>query len=181
MKKDQLEQFISDNRAEFDEAIPSLGVWANIDKALETGKPVQKKRFWKLSRIAVAASFLIIAGIALGYVMATPDAHPIAHTEISKDYQDMSAYYERQLQDKTAKLVSYQHQDSSIDRDLEQFDQVLEELKEELQNVPKGTEEKVIHAMIQSYQAKIMLLDRVLEQLNHVNHPKNNDNGSVKL
>ena len=154
MKKDNLEQFISDNRAAFDDATPNLKVWANIDKAMEKESPQKKTTWWRSPRVAVAALALVIASTALGYFMGQPTAQaPLAY-EFTEDFEDMRAFYERQLQDKTVRLASYQHTDASLQQDLAQFDEIMEELKSELQEAPKGSEEKIINAMIQNYQAK---------------------------
>ncbi len=182
MKKDNLEQFISDNRADFDNAIPSLKVWANIDKALDQKEKPIAIAWWRKTRVAAAAAVLILAGIGLGFFLGNNRSQAALASEMSAEYTDMMAYYERQLQDKTVRLASYQYDAVAVNQDLGSIDEAMNELKQELQHVEKGNEEKVIHALIQNYQAKILVLDRVLQQLNYSEKTtKNNNDGSVKL
>ena len=184
MKKDNLEQFITNNRDAFDDATPNLKVWANIDKALEGNQPNKKKKaiWWRASRVAAAAFVLIVAGTALGYFIAQPQGQTDMASQFSEEFQDTRAFYERQLQDKTVRLASYQHNDLSVKQDLDQFDEVMKELRLELEEAPKGSEEMIINAMIQNYQAKLYVLDRVFQQLNSSKKStKNNDNGTISL
>lgn len=182
MKKDNLEKFITENRSVFDNETPNLKIWANIDKALESQQQQPKIPWWRNSRVAAAAIMLIVASSALGYFLAPKSENSVIAYEYSEEFQDMTSFYERQLQDKTARLVSYEHQDKSVQQDIEQFDKAMAELELEIQNAPKGSEEIIINAMIQNYQAKVFILNRVLQQLNSSNqHLKKKKNGTVNL
>jgi hypothetical protein len=56
-------------------------------------------------------------------------------------------------------------QPAEVRADLEQLDKAMEELRLELANVPPGNREQVVRAMIENYQAKLIILKRVLERL----------------
>ena len=63
-----------------------------------------------------------------------------------------------------ATLASYR-QDGFVRADFQELDAIYEELKQELEKAPAGNEEQVIQAMINNYQTKIEILERVLEKV----------------
>jgi uncharacterized membrane-anchored protein YhcB (DUF1043 family) len=161
MPQDRLEEFIVVHRKDFDDAIPSLKVWAEIDSHLDKVKPMRRRKAWMYTRIAAAVVFLLIAGGVIGNFITADKNQPVA---LSPELQEMEAFYSQQFQKKYAQLTSL-YQDETIENDLSQVDVFLEELKQELATAPKGSEERIIENLIQSYQLKIQILDRVLERI----------------
>ncbi len=161
MPQDHLEEFIIRHREDFDGAIPSLKVWAEIDNQLEKQVPFRRKKVWMYSRIAAAVVFLLIAGGVIGNFITADTNQPVA---LNPELQEMEAFYSQQFQKKYTQLTSLYH-DESIENDLGQIDVFLEELKQELAKAPKGSEERIIENLIQSYQLKIQILDRILERI----------------
>ena len=93
---DNLEQFINDNRADFDDAVPSLKAWAEIDKAISS----QKAKFITLRKVlAIAASvvILIVAGASFGAFMSngSNDNLTAQLSEIAPDFVEAEQYYQR--------------------------------------------------------------------------------------
>ncbi|MDX1665605.1 MAG: hypothetical protein R3350_00160, partial [Saprospiraceae bacterium] len=68
-------------------------------------------------------------------------------------------------------LAAYS-EEPSVMRDLDQVDLVVEELKSELKNAPEGREEQIIANLILSYQAKLEILERVLNRVQMHNKRK---------
>jgi len=79
-----------------------------------------------------------------------------------------------------AKLVSYEQADV-VRPDLQQLDEMFKELTQELENAPKGTEEAIINAMIKNYQAKVDILNRVLEKVEAVNAPQKTTEDEISI
>jgi len=101
--------------------------------------------------------------------------------EVSREVEDMKAYYETEIKNKEAQLVQYNER-KNIAPDLAQIDQHLEELMEELKSVPAGSEEQVINAMINSYQVKAAILEKVLENLKNTKSQTNkNDSDETNI
>lgn len=170
--KDNLEKFIQENRQEFDREIPSLKVWAAIDKELNTdskAEPTGKtRRMWRYAWIAASVAFLLTSGAFIGMQMAGNSQSEIASlSDVSSEYAEMEVYYQSQIQEKVAQLARYD--DQTVTKDLEQVDEFMKELQEELKESPKGNEEKIINAMIDNYQTKINILERVLERIQSSN------------
>lgn len=166
---DRLEEFINNNRAEFDDAIPSLKVWARLDKALEQQQDRKHSGPWKLMRVAAAVLVLLtlggIGGLYLGKMQNSVSTEQVAN--ISPEAAEAERYYTQQFQEKYQQLAKYSAV-NNLESDFEQIDKATQELKKELLNVPKGNEEQVVRNLIQSYQLKLQLLERVLERVQAV-------------
>jgi hypothetical protein len=60
------------------------------------------------------------------------------------------------------------------------MDQAMTELKDELKNAPKGKEEEIVATMIQTYQTKVAILERVLEYMRQAK-PQNSKSTSNEI
>ena len=165
MRKNTIENFIEKNRAEFDDAMPSLKVWAEIDKALESNKS-KGLRLWHVVRVAAAVVLLLVSGALIGnYLNYNSQASAMTELEeLNPEYAEMVQYYTDQFNTKYQRLVSLNAAEN-VKEDLDQVDEVMEELKAELQVAPAGSEEQIIASLILSYQTKVEILERVLERI----------------
>lgn len=182
MQRDFLEQFISDNREAFDQSTPSLKVWAGIDKTLETGKPQAKRMvLWPKARIAAAIVALVAIGAVMGsYLTRVNDQQAVASAELaSPELMEAEQYYNNEVQKRYSQLANYKY-DKSVDQDLQQIDQIMNELRADLAEVPKGMEEEIISNLIKSYQTKIRILERVLDRTQS-NHSKTSKSSSDEV
>lgn len=165
MHRDSLEKFILENRASFDEAIPSLSVWADIDKRLNV-RQHRRITLWRSLRMAAAvAALLFIGGLGGYYLSNTGEREEVATIEErSPEYAEIARYYEQQIDEGIQQLARFQ-QGEAVSEDFQQIDKTMEELKRELQYAPKGQEEQIIENLIQSYQTKVQILERVLDRI----------------
>ncbi len=170
MKNDQLEKFILDNREAFDDAVPSLDVWAAIDCEVHPGPKVRWK-VWKTLRIAAAVAVLLVIGAVGGRYLSQPLSQNIADIiqDVNPEFLEAEQFYQGQIQQKVAQLTGFDGKEDVL-ADLKQLDQVQKELKKELQNAPKGKEQEIVETLIQNYQIKIAILERVLERVNQENN-----------
>lgn len=164
---DPLEHFIRHNREAFDEEIPDLKVWANI-----AGKTPVKARIvhinWQRTFIRAAASVaLLVTGLGLGIWYArSGDTPAMAMGDVSSEYAELEQHYQRDIAGKQQKLATFTgSQPAEVHEDLEHLDLVMNELRQELANVPAGNRQQVVRAMIENYKAKASILERVLERL----------------
>jgi len=161
---ENLEKFILENRADFDQEVPPLKVWAHIDRELDAKKPV--RIVWmKYVRVAAAAAVLIAVSCYIGFQAGSQVETAQALSDFSPEHAEMERYFNEKINEKMAKLVSYQ-QDEHVRPDLQELDLVYDELKAELKEAPMGGEQKVIEAMINNYQTKLDILEHVLEKVN---------------
>lgn len=161
---ERLEKFVIQHQAEFDAEVPSLKVWANIDKQLEQ-KAAKHRPLWKIARIAAAVVILLGIGSVIGANL-TQNTSESASTlaEVAPEYAELESYYQNQINHKIQQLASYQH-DGYVQEDLRQLDEVFSELRQELEIAPRGAEEQIIKMMIKNYETKVSILERVLEKI----------------
>ncbi len=161
---DNLERFILENRESFDNEVPGLRVWAGIDKHLEH-RPSPRIVWMKRLRIAASVALLLMAGGAAGAYLAGPSSSKVKSlADISPEHAEMERYFNTQIQDKMALLASYE-QNAYVKEDIRELEALYEQMKLELSNAPEGAQEKIIQAMINNYQTKIDILERVLEKV----------------
>ncbi len=160
---DYLEKFIRENRSSFDTEVPSLKVWANIDRKLD--RKGQPKYVWMRRLSAVAAvAILVVVACVIGFKMGASSAEAKSLADISPEHAEMERFFNDQIQEKMAQLVSYK-QDDFVRADFQELDAIYNELQQELEKAPNGAENQVVQAMINNYQTKIEILEQVLEKV----------------
>ncbi len=183
MQHDKLEQFIQDNREAFDFGAPSLKVWADIDVALEVKKG-KVFSLWRVVGIAATVALLLVAGGVIGSMLTQQTAPvKIASLEsIDPELAKIEDYYQQEFKEKYKVLASVPH-DESIDEDIEQINKSMEELRKELVNAPRGTQQRIVENLIQTYKLKVQLLERVLQRLQTdkatISKPKDDEKISI--
>ncbi len=172
--KDNLEQFIADHREDFDSEIPNLKVWAQIDKQLDQRPRNKRLLMWKMAGIAAAMALLLTVGAVIGVQFNSSGGGAVAAEGLNAEIDEVETYYKDQIKEKTARLASLNYTGATtINADLEQLEELFTELKEELEEAPKGSEEQIINAMINNYQIRVDILERVLENLESTNQKTN--------
>lgn len=174
MNKDNLEQFIRERRTAFDDKEPPRMAWDKIQQGLNKDNKVPRRiSLWKFTRIAAAVIFLIGMGVVIGRQSTTADSDLAYAEEHFPEFAEAKTYYEMEVNEHLARLASYSY-DSGLEDDMQQLDTFMEELKSELEIAPKGSEGKIIQAMISNYQTKLDILDRVLKSVENTNTDKIN-------
>ncbi|PHN04743.1 hypothetical protein [Flavilitoribacter nigricans] len=164
--QDNLEQFVRTNREAFDDARPSLKVWADIDRALDQKKsrPFQWR---KILKSAAAVLLLLLAGGLIGHQISRgTEENTAAETlaRISPELAELEAHYNQQINAKFAKLANYPQRET-VKADLAQIDETMEELRNEIVKAPAGMEKEIVTNLLRSYQLKVQILERVLERI----------------
>ena len=169
---DPLECFIFEHRDEMDLAIPDLRVWGNIEQTVPARSATIVVRVdWQRRLLRAAASVaLLVTGMGLGLWYAghseAGQSGGMAMGEVSAEYRELEGYYQRDIAGKQEKLATFTgNQPDEIESDLVQMDKAMEELRQELADVPPGNREQVVRAMIENYKAKAAILQRVLQSL----------------
>ena len=161
---ERLEKFVIQHRSEFDSEVPSLKVWAEIDKKLEK-KSAKKRSLWGFVRAAAAVVILLGVGSIIGAQLSDSSLDSTSTlAEVAPEYAELESYYHQQINQKIKQLASYQH-DGYVQEDLRQLDEVFAELRQELEIAPRGAEKQIIQMMIENYESKINILERVLEKI----------------
>jgi len=181
MTKDKLEQYILNNKEEFDTLEPSLGLWEGIDKIefkKEPGKFAIRNLRW-VTRIAAAVLIFIGSYYFHDYrsqqkqishtVSVTDDDVQLYNTLVEAEY-----YYTARIGVETEKFYKLAGGNSllrdEIQSELKELDNEFNELKEDLKD--NADNEEIIAAMIQNYRLKLSILQEMMLQLQQVKKEK---------
>jgi hypothetical protein len=173
MKTDQLEDFIRENRDQFDTLEPAPDMWGRIQKAQE--KPTIKPwRSITAKAAAVAAIFMLgyLFSLWIGQqgsqellteeaVETTPEI--IMFKEARIYYSSLISDREKQLFDLTADNKQLQEE---IKEEFMQLDHSFKSLENDLTDQVAG--EEILEAMIQHYRLKLDMLEDILSQIKSV-------------
>ena len=166
---DNLEKFIANNRDEFDSEQPSLDVWARLNDALEEEQPKSTRivslRFYAL--MVAAACFLLFAGAFFSYKYWVPkeiNELVLSVEELAPEYSEEIAIIEQQVNVKLNSLANYESA-HTVQDDMLQLDYAFNELLKELETVPYHRRAIVMTAVIENYQTKLNILDKVLKEV----------------
>ncbi len=188
MKRDNLENFITQHRAEMDTAHPPLHLWAAIERRLDENSttaaapaPEKVVRLRLLSKLRLAAGIaaLLVTGFVAGLYIANQPANAMTYIErVNPDFRDAEQYYNAQIQDKLHQLAAYQSENQAVTEDLAQVDAIMAELRRELASAPAGAEEQIVAELIRSYRTKVAILEKVLDSIHahHTNQSKTQQN-----
>ncbi len=163
-----LERFICENRESFDTEVPDLRVWSEVSKEIPLAKAKVIPLHWQRHLMRFAASIaLLVVGLSAGIWYArSSDNTGMSMADVSPEYAEIEQYYEHDITDKKDKLAMFTgSQSADVLQDLDQLDRIMEDLRQELANVPPGNRQQVVRAMIENYKAKTAILQRVLEHL----------------
>ncbi|MFK7813471.1 MAG: hypothetical protein AB8B59_13340 [Maribacter sp.] len=166
---DNFEKHIRENTSEFDEHKTDRSkMWANISKELEMEKP-KVIPLWKSPKLRIAATFLILLGLAgfigmqvLGSISSTETQYA------SKELLDIDMHY-KGLVSYQVKLVQNSPNLSEDDKTeflsfMDELDAEYAQLRLEMQN--NLDNERVLEAIVSNYKQRIELIEKLLKQIN---------------
>ena len=180
---DNLENFIRENRADFDREVPDLAVWGKIAESLPPvavpATRTVRMQWWKR---AVAAVLLLAIGASLGILVVSGSGKDRIESlaDISPEYAETERYFNQSVENKKAKLAAYDRI-TDVESDLAQIDEVLAELTAELNKAPDTNREQIIDAMIRNYRAKMEILDVVLRKVEDADSQKNIESNDISI
>lgn len=183
----KLEEFIKDNRNDLDEATPSFKIWERLEQELdaqEEQKVVGKShlkvvssarkttrlrvlRYAKYASIAAVGLVLLLVGGVIGSRWTATQGASLAEvslSDVSDEYAEVEQHYAQQVNLKIEELKKRDFDQSILD-DIAELDEAFQELKQELGKTGSFSDEEIILAMVENYQMKIEILERVLERM----------------
>jgi len=157
---DHLEKFISQNKGQFDDRNPNPAIWNEIESRLP-GHQARRISIWKITSAAAVGLVLILSGVITGMRVNNSQAGMTAEYV---EFQEAKQYFGNQLQQRVSALSAYDA-DPDVYNDLEELQQVYDQLTTELEDGLAPNQNDIIQALIQNYQTRIDLLERVLSRL----------------
>lgn len=168
--KDELEDFIRNNREAFDDKEPSEKVWRNVSASLG----LRRTSVWNSLTMwrAAAVIFMVLSGYLL--IPKTPGATSAgdsiaANKSATKDkssaeFDDVERFYFRQISEKVEMIDEFQKSEglNGFTHDFQQLEAMYNVLKEEMKTSPS---QKVKDALVLNLLVRIDLLNQQLHKL----------------
>ena len=173
MKQD-VEQYLKENRLKLDSEQPDDSkIWRGIQGGLKTKKEFRNNGFWK-----IAAIFLL--GILTTYVVVKETSEEnvvvISLGDISPELGQKEAEYKRVVDQKWAEIKPLSEEEIKqfgfLLDELDELDKIYKSYENDLHSV--GENEQIINVLLDYYQKKLQLLNRLsLEIQKQKNHENN--------
>jgi predicted CopG family antitoxin len=163
---DRLEEFVRQNREQFDTREPDPSIWLRIQP--ERTPAVKERRSMRWLRVAAAVA-MIFAGSAAGiYFLTGGKAEADQYSsELYREIRETEQYYNQEVSQRYEELRPYLVGDPAAEEmlrtDMTELDEVYAELKKDLKDNASNPE--VIEAMILNYRVKLEILEDLLNQL----------------
>lgn len=159
--RDQLEDFIRQNRNAFDDKEPSEKVWKNIESSL----PEKSGSLWNSLLLWRAAAVVFMA---LSIYLMIPEKGDLknksALTRQATEFNDVEAFYFKQISEKVEMIDEFQKNEglNGFTQDFQQLEAMYMVLKEEMKISPSV---KVKDALVLNLLVRIDLLNQQLHKL----------------
>lgn len=164
---DQLDNFIQQNRDDFEMYEPSPGLWDKIEKT-----PQRRSIIPQWSKYAISAMVVFALGFGLGQFSDNEKTPEINYAPGQVKVIESEYYYQTKINEQMQELQPYFKEEprlrTDIESDFDELDTYCRELKEDLQD--NINNEFVIEALIKSYQTKLDILEALHQQLTQEYH-----------
>lgn len=172
MNKRSIEEYIKENKREFDFKTPSDQLWARIDAGLDKEKVKKKLRmpFW----FGIAASLMLIMTITFIYTSRKGGNQDLEIADINPAYGKKEMKFASLIEEKKDSLQVYAKKNpvlyAKFNADLRELDGEYEKLKKELQNSPN--QNVVVKAMVKNLELQLQVINQQLSIINEVDQYK---------
>jgi len=186
MKEDRLEQFIAENRDQFDLYDPDEKVWKEVSKTIH-----KKQRFtnwktvvWRAAAVIVifAASFMFWEYMNNSDMLMGRQEKKLQNLEIP-ELREAEIYYTNMVDNRLEELTPLIQQDpelqNELNNDLSELDSIYTELQKDL--VDNIANDEVVEAMIQNYRLKLEILEDLLEKLQETSKNEENEKNELEI
>ncbi|MFC2098709.1 hypothetical protein ACFLTA_08140 [Bacteroidota bacterium] len=185
--KDRLEQFISENRDQFDLHEPDEKLWAGIESSVQ-----QKKTFrigWKAVMWRAAAVLIIFGASFVLQEFLHQRRDVVSERTGSKilkeipELQEAKIYYTSLLDDKIRQIEPLIDENpelgETLQQDLSELDSIYNELQKDLRD--NIANDEIVEAMIQNYILKIQILEDLLEYMEETSKNNDDENATFEI
>lgn len=156
--KDQLEDFIRQNKAAFDDKEPSDKTWTIISKKLFT-----RTSLWNSVTVWRAAAVLLLGVCVYLAVPRLQDKQERA--QVLSEFKDVESFYISQIANKVELIEDFRGEEAGLNgftHDFKQLEAMYEVLKEEMKARPS---QKVKDALVLNLLVQIDLLNQQLHKI----------------
>ncbi len=170
---DKLEEFIHKNRNAFNDAYPSLKIWSDIEKDLDRSEGGYRKGSSWIKNLLTGLVVIAVSAALVLFIILKPKAS-VEKNFLFAELESMEHYYELEV----GKMIKNVGNDINIleNPDLQEIEKSIAEIKEELGDIPEGSEELALKALFESYHTKLFIIERILENYEQYHSQTRNQN-----
>lgn len=175
--KDNLKHIFNELEGQFDIEEPTIGHFNRFEKKLNSNNVKPRSTFKLFSKIAVAASIILLVGIWIGQSFNSNSGMELA--QVSSEMEETQSYFVTTIQKELATIENERTTDTEelINDALEQLKILETQYKKLSVELKESTEDKrIIYAMISNFQKRIDLLQSLLQQIENVKQLKSQNN-----
>ncbi|MBC7743859.1 MAG: hypothetical protein H7096_02015 [Flavobacterium sp.] len=181
----RLEDFIRDNKKDFNDAVPPDGLWEKIGKKLEeqNSSRLKNAKVVKLSlilQIAASVSIVIAASMFL-WQYQYKQATDLANIDPALARQQL--HYASVIEIKRSELRSLEKEEPQLynefSSEIRKMDESYQRLVKDLPESPN--QEETVKAMIQNLQTQTEVLNQQLIVIKQINDSKKQDNETQSI
>ncbi|MDB5032543.1 hypothetical protein [Mucilaginibacter sp.] len=177
----RLEDFIINNREEFDDLEPGANLWSKIDKKIPAQK-LTAKTFSFAFVLRVAASVIVIMGVCFGAYLYNQKKQTISLAAINPEYAKQQVHYASMIANQRSELKTIAKSDPQLYKEftteIAKMDSTYKKLNKDLATSPN--QEAVLRAMIRNLQVQTEVLNQQLNVIEQFNEFKNQQKNEVK-
>lgn len=173
--RDDIEKFITEHRAAFEDAVPSQNIWENLEKSLPAAEiPVRLKKATVIRRLSrsgkrwISAAAVLFIGIFLAAFIRTYQVKSnMADHAIPTDLRDAQAYYESKIDFKIKEIKAIPSRGQATDTSLLHLfgerDAEYDRIRKDLHNNPGNPHVRA--AFVEYYRSRLEVLNRIEDHL----------------
>ena len=182
--EERLQQFIRDNKREFDSAEPPADLWNRIERGLDAGDAKNRRsgrviKLRTLLQIAASITVIIAAGIFL-WQYQYKQAVDLANIDPNLAKQQM--HYTSVIEDKRTELKRIEKEEPQLyqefSSEIRKMDESYQRLKRDLPESPN--QEETVKAMIRNLQIQAEVLNQQLNVIKQINDSKKQQNDETQ-
>jgi len=182
----RLENFIKNNKEEFDELEPDFDLWNKIEKELTVKEAVAPKREAKTFTLGfvlrVAAIVFVLMTIAFVFYVKNEKPATPSLAQISPEYAQQQQHYARLVANKRSELKTLAKTDPELytefSGEIAKMDSTYKKLNNDLATSPN--QERVLRAMIRNLQIQTEVLNQQLQVIEQFNQMKKEQKNEIK-
>lgn len=186
MKEDRLEQFIAENREQFDLYDPDEKVWKKISKTIHRKRSFTswKSLVWRAAAVIVifAASFMFWEYMSHSNILIGRMEKKVEKLDIP-ELREAEIYYTNMVDNRMDEIRPLIEEDpqlrDELNRDLSELDSIYSELQKDLTD--NIANDEVVEAMIQNYRLKLEILEDLLEHLQETSKNDENEKNEMEI
>jgi len=183
--KDKLENFVRDNKKNFDQLEPPADLWSRIEKQLDENQ--QKKKAEKVVRLSIlyrSAAVLIPILFAGLWFYQYQYQQSVDLSNINPGLARQQVQYASMIELKRSELKHIENEEPQLYREFSSEIRKMEESYKMLQkDLPSSpNQEETMKAMIRNLEIQVQLLNQqltIIQQINQVKKGQTNDTQDI--